>query len=59
MYAKFRPTHCGFETLRRMARTSGQSANRRIQIVTNEQLTARGYADSGRPSKLYSDFIER
>lgn len=59
MYAQFRPIHSGFETLRKQAQTPGQSAYRRFQIVTNEQLSARGYTNSHRPSSLYSDYIER
>lgn len=59
MYANFRSTHSGFETLRKMAQTPGQSAYRRFQIVTNEQLTARGYASPSRPLGLYADFIQK
>ena len=59
MNRNFRPTHSGFETLRRMAKTPGQSAYKRFQVVTNEQLCARGYAYSGRPAALYSEFIIR
>lgn len=59
MNTNLRPTHSGFETLRRMAKTPGQSAYRRFQVVTNEQLSARGYANPGRPGALYSDFIIR
>lgn len=59
MYAQFRPTHSGFETLRRAAKTPAQSAYRRFQIVTNEQLSARGHAGPSRPPSMFSDFIER
>jgi hypothetical protein len=59
MNAAFRSTHSGFETLRKMSRTPAQSAYRRFQIATNEQLTARGYANPQKPLGLYSDFIQR
>ena len=59
MTAQFRSTHSGFETLRKAARTPAQSAYRRFQIVTNEQLTARGYGNMSRPADLFSDFIQR
>jgi len=59
MNSTFRSTHSGFETLRKMSRTPGQSAYRRFQIATNEQLTARGYANPSKPMALFSDFIQR
>ncbi len=59
MNATFRSTHSGFETLRKMSRTPGQSAYRRFQIATNEQLTARGYANPAKPMALFSDFIQK
>lgn len=59
MHHSFRPAHSGFETLRTASRTPAQSAYRRFQIATNEQLTARGYANPSRPAALYSDFIQK
>lgn len=59
MHTTYRSTHSGFETLLKMSRTPAQSAYRRFQIATNEQLTARGYANPQRPLALFSDFIQK
>ena len=59
MYAQFRPSHSAFETLTQQAKTPATSAYRRFQIVTNEQLSARGYGNPSRPQNMFSDFIQR
>jgi len=54
-----RPTHSGFETLKQAGRTSSTAAYHRFSSVTNEQLTARGYAGALRPSQIFADFVQR
>jgi hypothetical protein len=60
MSARFRPNHCGFETLRvasDLVRTT-QSYSR-IGFATNEQMVARGTGASGRiarPAAIFADF---
>ncbi len=60
MTARFRPIHCGFETLRLASeqRRTTQSYSR-IGFATNEQMVARGTGASGRiarPATIFADF---
>jgi hypothetical protein len=60
MTARFRPIHCGFETLRQ-ASASGHSSqsNRHVGYAANEQMIARGTGTSGRvarPTAIFADF---
>lgn len=60
MSARFRPIHCGFDTLRHAVEpTCSNSGHRRAGIAANEQMTARGTAISGRvarPATIFADF---
>jgi hypothetical protein len=62
MSKRFRPIHCGFETLRKASdqvrTTQGYS---RFGFATNEQMIARGTGISGRtsrPAMIFADFQE-
>lgn len=62
MNRRFRPIHCGFETLRlasdAVRTTQGYS---RFGFATNEQMIARGTGISGRatrPTAIFADFQE-
>jgi len=62
MTKRFRPIHCGFETLRLASdpvrSTQGYS---RIGFATNEQMIARGTGVNGRvsrPTVIFADFQE-
>lgn len=63
MASRFRPVHSGFETLRLAGLSSRFSQGyHRFGSATNEQLTARGFAQQGnitRPSMMFTDFRER
>lgn len=60
MNIRFRPIHCGFETLRlagdQVRSTQGYS---RVGFAANEQMTARGTGISSRiarPTAIFADF---
>ena len=62
MSKRFRPIHCGFETLRLaggpIRTTQGYS---RLGFATNEQMIARGTGITGRttrPAAIFADFQE-
>jgi hypothetical protein len=60
MTTRFRPIHCGFETLR-LATEQGRTTQSysRIGFATNEQMIARGTGASGRiarPAAIFADF---
>ncbi|WP_454848782.1 hypothetical protein [Rhizobium binxianense] len=62
MNKRFRPIHCGFETLRlasdAVRTTQGYS---RFGFATNEQMIARGTGINGRvtrPTAIFADFQE-
>ncbi|MDO9418005.1 hypothetical protein [Pararhizobium sp.] len=60
MTARFRPIHSGFETLRQAGSALRQPhAFSGLNGVTNEQLTATGYARIARPADIFSDFVRR
>ena len=63
MFARFRPIHCGFETLRHASDVARSSQSyRRLGAVANEQMTARGTGTAGRvtrPTAIFVDFRER
>lgn len=54
-----RPIHSGFETLRKAGKTPQNAGYHRFSTATNEQLTARGFAGSVRPSQIFVDFAQR
>lgn len=61
MTARFRPIHCGFETLRQASEMARSSQTYRHFGAANEQMIARGTGISGRvvrPSVVFSDFRE-
>jgi hypothetical protein len=62
MTARYRPIHCGFETLRHASESARNSQTyRRIGSAANEQLIARGTGISARvarPTAIFSDFRE-
>lgn len=58
MTARFRPLHSGFETLRIASAPRNGSARGR-PTAASEQLTAIGYSQFGRPSQIFSDFVQR
>ncbi|MGY5779549.1 hypothetical protein [Rhizobium sp. LEGMi135b] len=60
MTARFRPIHCGFDTLRRaLEPVRATNGHRNLGIAANEQMTARGTGVSariGRPTAIFADF---
>lgn len=58
--ARFRPIHCGFDTLRRaILPARATSGHRSVGIAANEQMTARGTGISARvarPTAIFADF---
>ncbi|MGY5805677.1 hypothetical protein [Rhizobium hainanense] len=60
MTARFRPIHCGFDTLRRAIEpVRATNSHRNLGIAANEQMTARGTGVSariGRPTAIFADF---
>jgi hypothetical protein len=62
MTARFRPIHCGFDTLRRALEPArATNGHRSLGIAANEQMTARGTGISARvarPTAIFADFRE-
>ncbi len=62
MTARFRPIHCGFETLRHASDPARSTQSyRRLGSAANEQMIARGTGNSARvarPTAIFSDFRE-
>lgn len=60
MTARFRPIHCGFDTLRRAIEPVRTISGRRnVGIAANEQMVARGTGISARvarPAAIFADF---
>ncbi|TXH84963.1 MAG: hypothetical protein E6Q77_01435 [Rhizobium sp.] len=60
MTARFRPIHCGFDTLRRAIEPlRATNGHRNLGIAANEQMIARGTGVSarvGRPTTIFADF---
>ncbi|WP_153366275.1 hypothetical protein [Rhizobium sp.] len=58
--ARFRPIHCGFDTLRRAIEpVRAINGHRSVGIAANEQMTARGTGISARvarPAAIFADF---
>jgi hypothetical protein len=61
MTARYRPIHCGFETLRHAAEQRQTARRYRGFGVANEQMIARATGTStriSRPNAIFSDFRE-
>lgn len=58
--ARFRPIHCGFDTLRRAIEpVRATNGHRSVGIAANEQMIARGTGISARiarPTAIFADF---
>jgi len=61
MTVRFRPIHCGFETLRTASERLRPAHTHRRGPAANEQMTARGTGISARiarPASIFADFRE-
>ncbi|MEZ2129035.1 MULTISPECIES: hypothetical protein [unclassified Sinorhizobium] len=62
MIARFRPIHCGFETLRTASEPARSTQGyHRLGFAANEQMIARGTGTSprtARPIEIFADFRE-
>jgi hypothetical protein len=62
MSARYRPIHCGFETLRHASESARNTQSyRHFGSAANEQMIARGTGSStrvARPTAIFTDFRE-
>ena len=62
MTARYRPIHCGFETLRLVGDRQRIGRYHSLGAAANEQMIARGTGTSprvARPTAIFADFRER